>query len=558
MSDAPSPEFPVAGTCTTDAPITAATVAAAGQVLGLEFTAPEREQMARSLPEQIALSQSRRRLHLPQGSPTATRFDPRLPGFRMPEPGALNVPRPAELLPERDEDIAFAPVTRLSGWIASGRLSSERLTRIYLDRIVALDGGLFSFALVTPERALGEAREADARFAAGLNLGPLHGIPYGLKDLFDTAGTVTAWGAEPFRGRVPDTDAAVVRLLREAGAVLLGKTAVGALAYGDIWYGGVTRNPWNPEEGSSGSSAGSAAATAAGLCAFAVGTETLGSIVSPSQRCGTTGLRPTFGRVSRAGCMSLCPSLDKIGPITRGVEDAALVLAALNGGDRTDRGSIDAPFGWDAGAPLEGLRLGYLPEAFGAGATAVDRAALAAAQEIGVEVVECALPDLPYDALFNVLSAEAAASFEDLTLGGRDDLLSWQDDDAWPNTFRKAWLLSAVDHVQLDRLRYAVMEAMDDLFRNVDAVIGTLDTGPMLVASNFSGHPCLHLRAGFQDVTTREADRLSAWAGASGRRCTVPTGISLWGRLFEEGTILSLGLALERRQDVAGRRPPGF
>lgn len=560
MSDAPSPEFPVAGTPSPDSSITPATVAAAEQVLGVRFTAPEREQMARSLPEQVALSQSRRRLRLPQGSPTATRFDPRLPGFRMPEPGPLNVPLPHGPLPERDEDIAFAQVTRLSGWIASGRLSSERLTRIYLDRIAALDGRLFSFALVTPERALGEAREADARLAAGVNLGPLHGIPYGLKDLFDTAGTITAWGAEPFRDRVPESDAAVVYRLREAGAVLLGKTAVGALAYGDIWYGGVTRNPWNPQEGSSGSSAGSAAATAAGLCAFAVGTETLGSIVSPSQRCGTTGLRPTFGRVSRAGCMSLCPSLDKVGPITRSVEDAALVLAALNGGDRADRASIDAPFGWDAEAPLDGLRLGYLSEAFAAGATEVDHAALAAAREIGVEVVECALPDLPYDALFHVLSAEAAASFEDLTLGGGDDLLSWQDDDAWPNTFRKAWLLSAVDHVQLDRLRYAVMEAMDDLFRDVDAVIGPFDTGPMLVASNFSGHPCLHLRAGFQDLATRGADRLSAWAGegASGQRFTVPSGISLWGRLFEEGTILSLGLALERRLDVAGRRPPGF
>ena len=561
MSDAASPELPIPGTSSPDRSVTPATVAAAGQVLGLEFTQPEREQMARSLPEQIGLSRLRRGLRLPQGSPTATRFDPRLPGFRMAEPGSLNVPRPAAPLPEHDEDIAFAPMTRLSGWIASGRLSSERLTRIYLDRIAALDARLFSFALVTPERALGEAREADARLATGVNLGPLHGIPYGLKDLFDTAGAVTAWGAEPFRDRVPDSDAAVVRRLREAGAVLLGKTAVGALAYGDIWYGGVTRNPWNPEEGSSGSSAGSAAATAAGLCAFAVGTETLGSIVSPSQRCGTTGLRPTFGRVSRAGCMSLCPSLDKVGPITRGVEDAALVLSALNGGDRADGGSIDAPFGWDAEAPLEGLRLGYLPEAFAAGATEVDHAALAAAREMGVEVVECALPDLPYDALFNVLSAEAAASFEDLTLNGDDDLLSWQDDDdAWPNTFRKAWLLSAVDHVQLDRLRYAVMEAMDGLFRDVDAVIGPLDTGPMLVASNFSGHPCLHLRAGFQDLATRGADRLSAWAGegASGQRFTVPSGISLWGRLFEEGTILSLGLALERRLDVAGRRPPGF
>jgi Asp-tRNA(Asn)/Glu-tRNA(Gln) amidotransferase A subunit family amidase len=535
-----------------DGPIAAGDVEAAGRVLGVAFTAAEREQMARGLGAQVDLSRSRRRVALGQG-PVALRFDPRMPGFRMPAPGPLRVPVPDLPLPEADADIAFAPVTHLAGWVASGRLTSERLTRIYLDRIAASDGALWSFATVTPERAMAEARAADAELAGGRNRGPLHGIPYGLKDLFDTAGVLTAWGAEPYRDRVPETDAAVVLRLREAGAVLLGKTSVGALAYGDIWMGQVTRNPWHRAEGSSGSSAGSAAAVAAGLCAFAVGTETLGSITSPSQRCGTTGLRPTFGRVSRAGCMSLCPSLDKVGPIARGVEDAALVLGVLNGGDPEDRGSIDAPFGWDAAAGVAGLRLGYLPTAFGEGATEVDRATLAAAREIGVEVVECALPELPYDALFNVLSAEAAASFEELTLGGGDDLLTWQDDDAWPNTFRKAWMLSAVDHVQLDRLRYRVMEALDRLFRQVDAVIGPLDTGPMMVASNFTGHPCLHLRAGFLE---RRARRLND-SEREGAVARVPSGISLWGRLFDEGTILSLGLALERRLGVAGLRPPG-
>jgi Asp-tRNA(Asn)/Glu-tRNA(Gln) amidotransferase A subunit family amidase len=342
---------------------------------------------------------------------------------------------------------------------------------------------------------------------------------------------------------------------------LLGKTTVGALAYNDIWYGGWTRNPWNLNEGSSGSSAGSASATAAGLCTFAIGTETLGSITSPSQRCGTTGLRPTFGRISRAGGMALCWSLDKVGPICRTVEDTAMALAALNGADLADRCSIDAPFHFDAEADISKIKLGYLPDAFGEGANEVDHAALAAVSRLGVEVVEVSLPELPYGALMNVVYAEAAAAFEELTLDDTDDALKWQDEGAWPNTFRKARFLSAVDHVQLDRLRYRVMLALDDLFINVDAVIGPFMTGPMLVASNFTGHPCLHLRAGFLDLATRGAASLGAGKlstgepEAGGRKFKVPQGISLWGRLFEEGVILNLGLALERELGVAATRP---
>ena len=465
--------------------------------------------------------------------------------------------------PTDDDDIAFAPLAHLSAWIAGRALTSRRLTEIYLRRIEALNPKLFCFAMVAPERALAEADDADRLLAEGTWRGPLHGVPYGLKDLFDTVGLVTGWGAEPFQDRVPTADAAIVVKLRAAGAVLLGKTTLGALAYNDIWYGGQTRNPWNLNEGSSGSSAGSASATAAGLCAFAIGTETLGSITSPSQRCGTTGLRPTFGRVSRAGGMALCWSLDKVGPICRAVEDTAMVLDALNGADPADRSSLAAPFNYDAAKPIAGLRLGYLPEAFGEGATAVDHAALAAARGLGLEVVEVALPDLPYGALMNVLYAEAAAAFEELTLSGRDDTLTWQDEGAWPNTFRKARFLSAVDHVQLDRLRYQVMLALDGLFAGVDALIGPFMTGPMLVASNFTGHPCLHLRAGFVELGTRSAASLGAGklttgeADRAGRLFEVPQGISLWGRLFEEGTILNIGTALETALGVAARRP-GF
>ena len=547
-----------------DAAISVIDIEGAERLLGLAYTARERQQMAGNLTGQIESAEARRKVTLANNVPMASRFDPRLPGFCMPDGadsqtlGTHTVP-----LPDNDEDIAFATLPHLAHWIASEQISSRRLTELYLARIATLNGKLECFATVTPQIALNDADAADELTAQGVNLGPLHGIPYGLKDLFDTSGITTGWGAEPYQYRVPDSDARIVTMLRSAGAVLLGKTTLGALAYNDLWYGGWTRNPWNLNEGSSGSSAGSASATAAGLCGFSIGTETLGSITSPSQRCGTTGLRPTFGRVSRAGGMALCWSLDKIGPICRGVEDTAMVLAAINGADVDDRCTIAASFNFDANRGINGIRLGYLPEAFGEGATEVDHAALAATKALGIEVVEVALPDLPYGSLMNIVYAEAAAAFEHLTLDNTDDSLKWQDDGAWPNTFRKARFLSAVDHVQLDRLRYLVMQALDGLFSEVDALIGPFMTGPMLVASNFTGHPCLHLRAGFQDIGTRSAASLGAGklttgdADNAGRTFTVPQGISLWGPLFQEGSLLNLGMALERQLAVADRRP-GF
>jgi len=542
--------------------VSIADIESAERLVGIAYTAAERDQMVGNLEGQIASAIARRKLRFDNSTPTASRFDPRLPNFRMPAQGSPRFSRiPVRPLPADEADIAFASIGELAAWISVGALASRRLTEIYLSRIDALGPRLECFATVTAKRALAEADAADALLRGGVNLGPLHGLPYGLKDLFDSKGIPTGWGAEPYRDRVPGADATIVRKLRAAGAVLLGKTTVGALAYNDIWYGGWTRNPWNLNEGSSGSSAGSASATAAGLCAFSIGTETLGSITSPSQRCGTTGLRPTFGRVSRAGGMALCWSLDKIGPICRFVEDTGLVLAAINGADGADRFSIEAPFRFDASADISGLKLGYLPEAFGEGATEVDHAALAASRRLGIEVVEVSLPPLPYEALMNVLYAEAAAAFEDLTLSDLDDTLTWQDDGAWPNTFRKARFLSAVDHVQLDRLRYQVMLALDEVFSKVDALIGPFMTGPMLIASNFTGHPCLHQRAGFLELATRGAASLGSGKlttgepEATGRTFKVPQGVSLWGRLFEEGPILNLGMALEKEFGVAAIRP---
>ncbi len=543
-----------------DAPISNETIAAAETVFGISYTENERALMRDNLAPQIELALRRRAVALPANLGTATRFDPRLPGFAMPREAKFAWNPAATALPDSDEDIAFAPVSALAGWIHSRQLSAMRLTQIYLDRIARFNPSLLCFACVTPERALRRAAELDAMAAQGVFLGPLHGIPYGMKDIIDTAGIATEWGAEPYQGRVPDEDAHITTVLERAGAVLLGKTSVGALAYGDVWTGGRTRNPWNLQEGSSGSSAGSAAATAAGLVGFAIGTETLGSIVSPSTRCGTVGLRPTFGRVSRRGAMPLCWSLDKIGPICRAVEDTALVLQVLNDPDPRDAFQLNAPFSYDANTPLAGLRVGYYEADFAdAEAHALDRVALEAARGLGVELVPLQRRDLPYDSLMGILLAEAAAAFEELTLSGRDDELTWQDADAWPNEFRKARFLSAVDHVQLDRLRRLVMEEMDAAFRNVDLLIGPSLVGPMLVITNFTGHPCLCLPSGHRPSPTRTplalARSLPEAPPTAEAAFDVPHTICLWGKLFNEGPMLALGRALEQQLGATQRRP---
>ena len=348
--------------------ITPEDIASTELLLGVSYTPQERALMLDTFEGQIAAATQLRAVSFDNIEPMACRFDPRLPGFVMPDPtNDLHWwDTTAEPLPDNDEDIAFANVTQLSGWIAAGVLTSRRLCEIYLERIARIGQQLECFATVTSDLALSQADKADRLAMNGQLLGPLHGIPYVVKDLFDTAGITTGWGAEPFQDRVPDSDATVVQRLRDAGAVLLGKAAVG----------GRVRNPWNLNEGSSGSSAGSAAATAAGLCSFSIGTETLGSITSRCQRCGTTGLRQTFGRVPRKGAMAWCWSMDKVGPICRSVEDTRLVLAAINGASADNPSSIQAGLQFDANAILDGLKVGFLPKAFGEGATSVDHAAL--------------------------------------------------------------------------------------------------------------------------------------------------------------------------------------
>jgi Asp-tRNA(Asn)/Glu-tRNA(Gln) amidotransferase A subunit family amidase len=465
-------------------------------------------------------------------------------------------------LPLDDTDIAFAPVWKLSKWMQSRKLTSERLTNIYLTRMERFDSKLRCVVTLTHDLALAQAKKADQEIASGNYRGPLHGIPWGAKDLLDTAGIPTTYGAEPFKNRVPKDNAAVVRHLHAVGAVLVAKLSLGALALNDIWFGGQTMNPWLLEEGSSGSSAGPGAATAAGLVAFSIGSETLGSIVSPTMRCGLTGLRPTFGRVPRTGAMTLCWSLDKLGPMTRSVEDTMLVLHAISAADSGDVSSVPSHLDFDANAAVKGLRIGYFPVWMDeAPATDVDRKALQQAEQLGMVPVKVSLPNWPYGDLTAILFAEAAAAFEELTLNHGVDELAVQTPDAWPNTFRQSRFISAVDMVQADRLRRSVAQEMERVLSQVDLLLVPSLREEMLMISNFTGQPSLTFRAGFVQVSEARSD----WASDPNRPLPkfnpphrVPHGVTLIGRLFDEGTIARAGIALERNLNVADERPVGF
>jgi Asp-tRNA(Asn)/Glu-tRNA(Gln) amidotransferase A subunit family amidase len=549
--------------------VSPSTFAEAERLAQVTMSATDREMAAASWPRSMAPLLERRvgprKIELQDDVAPATEWNPVMtpPSPALPLRDLfVRSAGDAVALPANDADIAFAPVTRLSRWIERRALTSERLTQIYLQRIEQFDPKLRCIITLPKERAIERARKADAEIAAGKYRGPLHGIPFGVKDLLDTAGIATTYGAEPFRNRVPASDATVVRRLEDAGAVLIAKLSLGALALNDIWFGGQTMNPWLPEEGASGSSAGPGAATAAALVGFSIGSETGGSIVSPSMRCGVTGLRPTFGRVPRTGAMTLCWSLDKLGPMTRSVEDAMLVLQAISGPDTGDVSSVPSRLEFDAARPVKGLRVGYFPRWMKESpATDVDRAALETVSRRGMLPSEVTLPDWPYGSLQVVLFAEAAAAFEALTLTRAADTLRVQVPDAWPNLFRMARFLSAVDFVQADRFRRQVAIEMARLFSRVDLLLVPSLRDEMLTLSNFTGHPSLTIRAGFVNVSEARSD----WAPdpkhplptfSPPRR--VPHGITLLGRLFDEGTVARAGLALEQALGVTGERPPGF
>jgi Asp-tRNA(Asn)/Glu-tRNA(Gln) amidotransferase A subunit family amidase len=548
--------------------VTPATFAEAEKLMQVTMSPEQRQQAADSWRTSLAPYLERRagprKVALADTDAPATLWNPMLPGLPPPASPDRFVRSKADgaPLPASDDAIAFAPVTQLSRWIESRQLTSERLTNIYLSRIERLDPKIRSIITLTREHALARAKAADAEIAAGKYRGPLHGIPYGVKDLLDTKDIPTTYGAEPFRNRIPRADSAVVRRLDEAGAVLLAKLSLGALALNDIWFGGQTMNPWLLEEGASGSSAGPGAATAAALVSFSIGSETGGSIVSPAMRCGVTGMRPTFGRVPRTGAMTLCWSLDKLGPMTRSVEDALLVLHAISGPDAGDASSVPSRLDFDATAPVAGLKVGYIAQWMKENpATDVDRSAMETMKKLKMELKEVTLPDWPYSSLMPILFAEGAASFEELTLNNELATLKAQVKDAWPNLFREARFLSAVDFVQADRFRRKVALEMARTFKEVDLLIVPSLRDEQLTITNFTGHPSLTLRAGFVEVSEARSD----WAPDPANPLPkfnpsrrVPHGITILGRLFDDGLIGQVGLALEREFGVVSERPAGF
>jgi Asp-tRNA(Asn)/Glu-tRNA(Gln) amidotransferase A subunit family amidase len=509
----------------------------ASRIIGLDFSQAERDSMLGNLTEYRNNYDSLRKQSLPNEVAPAMVFSP-LPVGYYPAQGADKMvysPLPKVALPADSNTLAFMPVRQLAELIRTRQITSVQLTRFYLNRLKKFTPTLNCVVTLTEDTALAQAARADAEIRAGKYRGPLHGMPYGAKDLFAAKGYATTWGAQPYRKQVLNEDAAVIQKLRAAGAVLCAKLTLGELAMGDGWFGGKTRNPWDATQGSSGSSAGSASAVSAGLLPFALGTETLGSIVSPSTVCGTTGLRPTFGRVSRAGAMALSWSMDKAGPICRDVEDAVLVLAAIHGKDVKDAATIPAQLTYNYNKPLSGLRIGYAKRAFERkyGFRVQDSVALAVLRKLGAQLIPIELPRTPN--ITYLLLAEGAAAFDELTRSHQDSLLAQQNKNAWPNLFRSARFVPAVEYIQAQRVRTQLITQMDQLMQTVDVYVAPSWSGN-LTLTNLTGHPCIVVPAGFTDKG-------------------LPTSISFTGRLFDEGTLAVVARAYQNATDWHLRRP---
>ncbi|MBZ0301809.1 MAG: amidase [Anaerolineae bacterium] len=545
-----------------ETPVTAEAVAAAEGLFGLTFTDDERSQMLEELNKKVGHYETLRSVPLENQVAPPLYFNPQLPQARaldvlrsFPVRDTAGLTRPADL-----ENMAFWPVTHLAQMIRTRQVTSVELTEMYLARLKRFDRHLECVVTLTEDLAMRQAQQADTEIAAGHYRGPLHGIPWGAKDLLSARSYPTTWGAMPFRDQFIDQDATVVQRLTEAGAVLVAKLTLGALAYGDIWFGGKTKNPWDLSEGSSGSSAGSASATAAGLVGFSIGTETLGSIVSPSTRCGVTGLRPTFGRVSRYGAMMLSWSMDKIGPICRTVEDCALVFDTIYGPDGLDLSVTDHPFVWNPDRDHTSLRIGYVRSAFPGGGSdgAVSEAVLQALREMeaearltathdarvldvlrsqGIDLIPIDLPDYNLEPLFMILVAEAAASFDEVTRLNLDDTMQWQAPEAWPNLFRAARLIPAVEYIQANRMRTLVMQAMAAVMEQVDVFVVPSFGGNALTLTNLTGHPAVVLPHGFTERGT-------------------PTSITFIGGLYQEADVLAVAKAYQDATEFHTQHPP--
>jgi len=513
------------------------------KIIGVSFTAAERDSMINELNDNLQSYQKIREIQIKNSIPPSLQFNPVPVGKifnKEYEKIVVSLPKNIEM-PENIGDLAFYSVRDLAELIRTRQVTSMQLTEMYLDRLKRYAPKLECAVTLTEELALKQAKKADEEIAKGNYRGLLHGIPYGAKDLLAVKGYKTTWGAMPYKDQVIDENATVIKKLEEAGAVLVAKLTLGALAWGDVWFGGKTRNPWNPEQGSSGSSAGSASATAAGLVAFAIGTETWGSIVAPSTRCGTTGLRPTYGRVSRTGAMALSWSMDKIGPICRTVEDCAIVFDAIKGTDEIDQTLINLPFNYNADTNIKKLRIGYLKSLFEEdyAEKESDKQTLETFKEMGVELVPIELPDYPIEALGFVLSAEAAAAFDELTLSGKDDLMVRQIKNAWPNVFRASRFIPAVEYIQANRMRYQIIQEMAKLFEKVDVYIAPSFGGNNLLLTNLTSHPCVVLPNGFNEKGS-------------------PVSISFIGDLYEEASVLSVAKAYQEATDFHLQHPPLF
>ncbi len=524
------------------APVTRAAIEEAEKLAGLVFTDAERRQLERSVNERREAYARLRARPLAMEVAPCLYFDPVAPGRTRPPAAARRVRLPELLEPEAPADLnelAFASIGQLSALLRTGAITSVELTEMFLARLAKHDPTLFCTVTLLNERALAQAAAADREIAAGKWRGPLHGIPWGAKDLLYTKGARTTFGAEPFREFVPELDAAVVERLDAAGAVLIAKLSLGALAMGDLWFGGMTRNPWQLQQGSSGSSAGSAAATAAGLVPFAIGSETLGSIVSPATRCGVTGLRPTFGRVSRHGAMALSWSMDKLGPLCRSALDCALVFAALEGRDERDRTTVDLGFDFDATLPLSALKIGYLKAGFPAGGPKADRDVLDLLRAQGATLSAVELPDAGANDLADMLVVEGACAFDEPTRDGRLGQLREQGPSAWPNLFRAARFFPAVEFLRAARLRTVLLEETARAFADFDVIVTPPFAGEVLALTNLTGHPALVLPNGFTKQGT-------------------PTSISFVGKLYGESELLRVGAAFQQATDHHLKMPPPF
>ncbi len=517
-----------------DAPLTTSVVAEAQKIIGLEFTPAEADSMLDELRDTRKNFEAMRKVELSNDVAPALVFNPLPVGFVFEKQRLPFKPAPVGAVkrPANRDSLAFLSVRELGELIRTRQISSTELTGFFLDRLKKFDPQLKCVVTLTEKLALIQANKADLELRQGTYRGPLHGIPFGAKDLLTKKGYPTTWGSVPFKNQTIDADATVIQRLEKAGAVLCAKLSLGELAWGDVWFGGTTRNPWDVSRGSSGSSAGSASAVAAGLLPFAIGSETLGSIVSPSTECGTTGLRPTFGRVPRTGAMALSWSMDKLGPICRTVEDCALVFNAIHGPDGQDASVHDAPFNYDGSKiSLKGLKIGFLKTDFERNYPnrATDSLSLAVLRKLGADLVPVQLPDLPASDISFVLGVEAAAAFDDLTRSGKDDQLVRQIKNAWPNAFRAARFVPAVEYVQAARHRTRLIQAMAEKLRGIDVYVAP-SFSRNLTLTNLTGHPAVVLPNGFRAET-----------GTPER----PVSLTFTGQLFGEAKLLQVAKAYQ-------------